>query len=142
MPTTKAIHLQKDSTLTFANSRMAQPLDSFRFIWSNDHTSPLSFFNSLMIATQKMSLAHPKWNTQAKVFNKTVKKSLALSCNTSYHSTIATMTFKLLFGERAWVPSFPNEYIQQIHDGETSAAERFNLLQKICKSNLATKLMC
>jgi len=29
------------------------------------------------------------------------------------------------------LPSFPNEDIQQIHYGETSAAERFNLLQKL-----------
>jgi hypothetical protein len=29
------------------------------------------------------------------------------------------------------LPSFPNEDIQQIHNGESSAAERFNLLQKL-----------
>jgi hypothetical protein len=29
------------------------------------------------------------------------------------------------------LPSFPNKDIQQIHYGETSAAERFNLLQKL-----------
>jgi hypothetical protein len=56
---------------------------------------------------------------------------LAISYNTSYHSTIATTPFELLFGEKARLPSFPNEDIQQIHYGETSAAERFNLLQKI-----------
>jgi hypothetical protein len=85
------------------------------------------------------------------VFNKTVKKYLAsfvddmalnwetflpalvLSYNTSYHSTIATMPFELLFGEKAQLPSFPNEDIQKIHYGETSAAERFNLLQKLRK---------
>ncbi len=83
------------------------------------------------------------------VFNKTVKKflqsflddttlnwetflpALAISYNTSYHSTIATTPFELLFGEKARLPSFPNEDIQQIHYGETSAAERFNLLQKL-----------
>jgi len=41
------------------------------------------------------------------------------------------MPFKLLFGEKARLPSFLNEDIQQIHYGETSAAERFNLLQKL-----------
>jgi hypothetical protein len=39
--------------------------------------------------------------------------------------------FELLFGEKARLPSFPNEDIQQIHYRETSAAERFNLLQKL-----------
>jgi hypothetical protein len=56
-----------------------------------------------------------------------------LSNNTSYHSTIATMPFELLFGEKALPPSFPNKYIQKIYYGETSSAERFNLLQKLCK---------
>jgi hypothetical protein len=57
--------------------------------------------------------------------------ALAISYNTSYHSTITTTPFKLLFGEKARLSSFPNEDIQQIHYGETSAAEHFNLLQKI-----------
>jgi hypothetical protein len=59
--------------------------------------------------------------------------ALALSYNTSYHSTIATTPFELLFGEKARLPSFPNEDIQKVHYGETSAAERFNLLQKLRK---------
>ncbi len=81
------------------------------------------------------------------VFNKTVKKflqsflnnttlnwetflpALALSQNTSYHSTITTTPFELLFGEKARLPT--NEDIQQIHYGETLAAERFNFLQKL-----------
>jgi hypothetical protein len=41
------------------------------------------------------------------------------------------MPFELLFGKKARLPSFPNEDIQQIHYGETSAAERFNFLQKL-----------
>ncbi len=57
--------------------------------------------------------------------------ALAISYNTSYHSTIETTPFKLLFGEKARLPSLPNEDIQQIHYRETSAAERFNLLQKL-----------
>jgi hypothetical protein len=41
------------------------------------------------------------------------------------------MPFELLFGEKARILSFPNEDIQKIHYGETSEAERFNLLQKL-----------
>jgi hypothetical protein len=44
---------------------------------------------------------------------------------------ITTTPFELLFGEKARLPSFPNEDIQQRHYSETSAAECFNLLQKI-----------
>jgi hypothetical protein len=44
---------------------------------------------------------------------------------------IATTPFELSFGEKARLPYFPNEDIQQIHYGETSVAERFNLLQKL-----------
>jgi Integrase core domain len=103
------------------------------------------------ITHTKTSPAHPQCNSQVEVFNKTVKKylaslvddtalnwetflpALALSYNTSYHSTIAKTPFELLFGEKARLPSFPNEDIQKVHYGETSAAERFNLLQKLRK---------
>jgi hypothetical protein len=106
-------------------------------------------FQLLNVRHTKTSPAHPQCNAQVEVFNKTVKKflqslvdntmlnwetflpALAISYNTSYHSTIATTPFELLFGEKARLPSFPNEDIQQIHYGETSAAERFNLLQKL-----------
>jgi len=92
---------------------------------------------------------HPQPITNVEVFNKTVKKflqtfvddtilnwetfisALAISYKTSYHSTIATTAFELLFGEKARLPSFPNEDIPQIHYGEDSAAERFNLLQTL-----------
>jgi hypothetical protein len=57
--------------------------------------------------------------------------ALSLSYNTSYHSTIATNPFELLFEEKARLPSFPNEDIQKIPYGETSAAKSFNLLQKL-----------
>ncbi len=57
--------------------------------------------------------------------------ALVISYNRSYHSTIATTLFKLLFGEKARLPSFPKEDIQQIHYSETSAAEQFNFLQKL-----------
>jgi hypothetical protein len=103
------------------------------------------------VSHTRTSPAHPQCNSQVEVFNKTVKKylasfvddtalnwetflpALALSYNTSYHSTIATTPFELLFGEKARLPSFPNEDIQRVHYGETSAAERFNLLQKLRK---------
>jgi hypothetical protein len=111
------------------------------------------------ISHTKTSPAHPQCNSQVEVFNKTVKKylasfvddtalnwetflpALALSYNTSYHSTIAKTPFELLFGEKARLPSFPNKDIQKVHYGETSAAERFNLLQKLRKlahNNAAT----
>ncbi len=57
--------------------------------------------------------------------------ALVISYNTSYHSTIATTTFEHLFGEKARLQSFPNEDIQQIHYGETSAAETFKQLQEL-----------
>jgi hypothetical protein len=44
---------------------------------------------------------------------------------------IATTPFELLFGEKTRLPSFPNEDIQQLHYSETSADERFNLMQKL-----------
>jgi hypothetical protein len=61
----------------------------------------------------------------------TILPALAISYNTSYHSTIASTPFELLFGEKARLPSFPNEDIQQVHYGKTLAANRFNLLQKL-----------
>jgi hypothetical protein len=54
-----------------------------------------------------------------------------LSYNTSYHSTIATTPFELLFGTKPRLPSFPNPDIQRMHYGETTSAERYQLLQKI-----------
>jgi hypothetical protein len=106
-------------------------------------------FTLLNVQHTKTTPAHPQCNAQVEVFNKTVKKYLAsfvddttldwenflpalmLSYNTSYHSTIATTPFELLFGERPRLPSFPNPEIQRLHYGESSAAERYQLLQKI-----------
>jgi Integrase core domain len=83
-------------------------------------------FTLLNVNHTKTTLAHPQCSMQIAVFNKTVKKYLAsfvddttldwenflpalmLSYNTSYHSTIATTPFKLLFGEKPRLPYFPN----------------------------------
>jgi len=85
------------------------------------------------VSHTRTSPAHPQCNSQVEVFNKTVKKyfasfvddtalnwetflpALALSYNTSYHSTIATTPFELQFGEKARLPSFPNKDIQKVH---------------------------
>jgi hypothetical protein len=106
------------------------------------------------VAHTKTSTAHPQCNSQVEVFNKKVKKylvsfvdetalnwetflpALSLSYNTSYHSTIATTPFELLFGEKAQLPSFPNEDIQKIQYSESTAAERFNLFKKLRKMAL------
>jgi hypothetical protein len=74
-----------------------------------------------------MSPAHPQCNSQADVFNKTVTiflqsnnttlnwetflLALVLSYNTTYHSMIATIPFKLRFDENVGLPSFPNKDI-------------------------------
>jgi hypothetical protein len=55
---------------------------------------------------------------------------LALSYNTSYHFTIATTPFKLIFSEKARLPSFPNEDIQKIHYNETSVADNSTYFRK------------
>ncbi len=75
-------------------------------------------FQLLNVKHTKNSPAHPQCNTQVEVFNKTVKKflqsfvddttlnwetfllALAISYNTSYHSTIATTPFELLLGKK------------------------------------------
>jgi hypothetical protein len=54
-----------------------------------------------------------------------------LSYNTSYHSTITTTSFELLFGNKPRLPSFPNPDIQRVHYGESTSDERYQLLQKI-----------
>ena len=115
---------------------------------NNFSAEKMDFMN---VSHTKTSPAHPQCNAQVEVFNKTVKKylasfvgdtalnwetfppALALSNNTSYHSPITTTPLKLLFGEKARLLSFPNEDIQKVYYGETSAAERFNLLQKLRK---------
>jgi hypothetical protein len=57
--------------------------------------------------------------------------ALMLSYDMSYHSTIATTPFELLFCEKPRMPSFPNLEIQRKNYGESTSAERYQLLQKI-----------
>jgi hypothetical protein len=89
----------------------------------------------------------PQCNSQVVVFNKTVKIYLAsyvdettlywdkflpalmLAYNTSYHSTIATTPFELLFGLRPRLPSLSAPEIQRQHYGESFPAEHLQLLQ-------------
>jgi hypothetical protein len=101
----------------------------------------------LNVQHTKTTPYHPQCNSQVEVFNKMVKKYLAsyvdettlnwdeflpalmLAYNTSYHSTIATTPFELLFGVRPRLPSLPAPEIQQHHYGESFPAERLQLLQ-------------
>jgi hypothetical protein len=96
----------------------------------------------------KTTPSHPQCNAQVEVFNKTVKRYLAsfvddttldwenflptlmLSYNTSYHSTIATMPFKLLFGTKPRLPSFPNPDIQKMHYGALLRQKDINFYKK------------
>ncbi len=52
-----------------------------------------------------------------------------LAYNTSYHSTIATTPFGLLFGVKPQLPSLPAPEIKRAHYGESFAAERLQILQ-------------
>jgi hypothetical protein len=106
-------------------------------------------FTLLNVKHTKTTPAHPQCNAQVEVFNRTVKTYLAsfvddttldwenflpalmLFYNTSYHSTIATTLLELLFGEKPRIPSFLNPDIQCLHYGESTSAERYQLLQKI-----------
>jgi hypothetical protein len=101
----------------------------------------------LNVQHSKTAHYHPQCNSQVEVFNKMVKKYLAsyvdeitlnwdkflpalmLAYNTSYHSTIATTPFELLFGMRPRLPSPPAPEIQSQHYGESFPAERLQLLQ-------------
>ena len=105
-------------------------------------------FELLNVQHSKTSPYHPQCNSQVEVFNKTVKKYLAsyvddstlnwdewlpalmLAYNTSYHSTIATTPFELLFGVKPRLPSLPAPDIERHHYGESIAAERFQMLQQ------------
>ena len=105
-------------------------------------------FQKLQIEHTRTSPAHPQCNAQVEVFNKTVAKYLSsfvnqqtldweqylpmlmFSYNTSYHSTIMTTPFELLFGMKPRIPSFPHQDVQRVHYGESFASERVQQLQK------------
>jgi hypothetical protein len=105
----------------------------------------------LNVQQSKTTPYHPQCNSQVEVFNKTIKKYLAscvyaimlnwdeflpalmLAYNTSYHSTIATTPFELLFGMRPLLPSLPAPEIQRQHYGESFPAERLQMLQHACQ---------
>ncbi len=101
----------------------------------------------LNVQHSKTTPYHPQCNAQVEVFNKTVKKYLAsyvdettlkwdeflpalmLAYNMSYHSTIVTTPFELLFGVRPRLPSLPTPEIQRVHYGKSFPAERLQMLQ-------------
>ncbi len=101
----------------------------------------------LNVQHTKTTHNHPQCNSQVEVFNKMVKKYLALyvdettlnwdeflpalmlAYNTSYPSTIATTPFELLFGVHPRLPSLPAPEILQHHYGESFPAEHLQLLQ-------------
>ena len=117
-------------------------------------------FAKLNIQHTKTSPAHPQCNSQVEVFNKTVAKYLSsfvdqstldweqyipmlmFSYNTSYHSTIMTTPFELLFGMKPRLPSLPHQDVQRVHYGESFASERLLELQKarqIAEQHMADK---
>ncbi len=103
---------------------------------------------------------HPQCNAQAEVFNKTMAKYLAsfvdgstldweqylpalqFSYNTSFHYTISTTSFEILYGMKPRTPSMPGRDIQRKFYGESFAAERLQVLQRarqIAKENMDKK---
>ena len=117
-------------------------------------------FSLLEIKHSTTTPGHPQCNAQAEVFNKTMAKYLAsfvdsstldweqylpalqFSYNTSYHSTIATTPFELLYGMKPRTPSLPGQDIQRKFYGESFASERLQILQKareIAKQNIEEK---
>ena len=117
-------------------------------------------YQKLDVKHTRTSPAHPQCNAQVEVFNKTVAKYLSsvvnqltldweiylpmlrFSYNTSYHSTIMTTPFELLYGIKPRIPSFPNQDIQRVHYGESFASDRLLHLQKARQTaheNIQTK---
>ena len=117
-------------------------------------------FSLLQIKHTTTTPGHPQCNAQAEVFNKTMAKYLAsfvdnstldweqylpalrFAYNTSYHSTIATTPFELLYGMKARTPSLPGQDVQRKFYGESFASERLQILQKareIAKEHMDAK---
>jgi hypothetical protein len=105
-------------------------------------------FKLLDIKHTTKTPGHPQCNAQAEVFNKTMAKYLAsfvhestldweqylpalqFFYNTSYHSTISTTPFELLYVMKSRTPTIPGQDVQRKFDGESFAAERLQILQK------------
>ncbi len=103
-------------------------------------------FKLLEIKHTTTTPGHPQCNAQAEVFNKTMAKYLAsfvdestldweqylpalqFSYNTSYHSTISTTPFELLYGMKPRTPSIPGQDVQRKFYGESFASERLQIL--------------
>jgi hypothetical protein len=113
-------------------------------------------FTLLNVQHTKTTPDHPQCNMQVEVFSTKEARyfltvlldtmldwenflpALMLSYNTSYHSTIATTPFKLFFGEKPRLLSFPNPDIQRLHYRGSTSAEQYQLLQKKFDSWLRT----
>ncbi len=96
----------------------------------------------------RTSAYYPQCNSQAEVANKTIAKylrnvvdtttldweayllPLMFSYNTSFHRTIQTSPYFLTFGQMARQPAFNQGDWQKKYLGETSAAEKFQILQQ------------
>ena len=105
-------------------------------------------YDKLDIKGSKTTPAHPQFNSQAEVFNKTLAKymktvvdetilnwewylaPLMFSYNTSYHSTTKTTPYSLLYGMKPKLPAFPVEELKRINYGEGFVAERMQVLQQ------------
>jgi hypothetical protein len=90
----------------------------------------------LNVSHTKTSPAHPQCNAQVEVFNKTIKKflksfvddttlnwetflpALAISYNTSYHSTITTTPFELLLADKPNYRHFPMKKFSKFTTGK------------------------
>ena len=104
-------------------------------------------FELMKLKHHKTTAYHPQCNAQAEVANKTIAKylasfvdsstfdweqyipSLMFAYNTSFHRTIQTTPFFLTYGQHARQPAFSQEDLQRKHYGESSAAEKFRILQ-------------
>jgi hypothetical protein len=117
-------------------------------------------FKLLEIKHTTATPGHTQCNAQAEVFNKTLAKYLAsfvdestldseqylpalqFSYNTSYHSTISTTPFELLYGLKPRTSSIPGQDVQRKFYRESFAAEQLLILQKarqIAKENMDKK---
>ena len=56
--------------------------------------------------------------------------AMMFAYNTSYHSTIMSTPFELLYGMKPRHPSFPSQDMQRLHHGESFASQRIQILQK------------